>query len=191
MLVAPQELVGDGGSDGLQQAAAPRRAAPVVGAPGRAATGGGGPGGSAPHPLRRGLVVGRGGLRGAGRRGHGGGRGPERLTLSGGGRTRALPPAPRMHRPRGRRGGRGRDGSGASRPGGVSAPPPGCPRRFLSATAPTPSSGHRCPPQRRGHRGRCRVPRPLTSYGAAGSQRTAAGRDESARRRRDRRGGGR
>lgn len=35
---------------------------------------------------------------------------------------------------------------------------PSCPRRFLSATAAaasTPGSGHRCPPQRREHRGRC------------------------------------
>lgn len=101
----------------------------------------------------------------------------------------AAPGAP--HAPAAGEEGRGRGGSGASRPRGVSAPPPGCPRRFLSAAAPTPGSGHRCPPQRRGHRGRCRVPRPLTSYGAAGSQQTAAGRDESARRRWDGRAGGR
>lgn len=114
MLVAPQELVRDGRSDRLEQPAGPRRASPgaVTGAPGR--TGGGGPGGAAPHPLRRGLVVGRGGLRGAGR-GHSGDAQDPRGSLApvAAGDPSSAPSAP--HAPAAGRGGGGegrREGAG-------------------------------------------------------------------------------
>lgn len=99
--------------------------------------------------------------------------GPQRPACTGrGGRGRV----------EGEEGGRGRGGTGQALHGPRESPRrlPGCPRRFLSATAaaPTPGSGHRCPTQRRRHRGRCRAPRPLTSYSAAGSERSAAGRGE-------------
>lgn len=105
-------------------------------------------------------------------------------------RTRARPPEPRMHRPRGKEeeggGMEGGGGAGQALHGPRESPRrlPSCPRRFLSATAAaasTPGSSHRCPPQRREHRGRCRAQRPLTSYSAAGSGRSAAGDDEGTR----------
>lgn len=90
----------------------------------------------------------------------------------------------RRRRRRGGKKGGGRAGQALHGPRESPRRLPSCPRRFLSATAAaasTPSSGHRCPPQRREHRGRCRGQRPLTSYSAAGSGRSAAGHDEGTR----------